>query len=142
MQFPKGSQALTGIFQKAQVPQLGDFNGVYSVHMLTVLPSLRAFLHRKVFYQQAGTVVGHNMIFRNKKWGYFSLQADAGEDVDSGKALQIKYETDRRKNSFISSRMMDYVRCIEPGRLYLGRFYLFLFGRYRFCGYFSLSKIG
>ena len=73
-----------------------------------------------------------------RTWGYFFLEEGVCEDAGSAGAVIINYESE--KNSSLTRRIRDYVRCIEEQRCYLGRFHYLLKGRLRFSGYFSLVK--
>lgn len=138
MKFPKSNDELTEIFRNAAAPSISEFNGEYHVNMLTGLPTLKRFSHRKVFYRESGKTVGYNMLFVKKVWGYFFLEDGICKETDSLKTTMINY--DRGENSFISNRIRDYVRCIEKNNLYIGRFYYLFMGKFHFLGYFSLSK--
>lgn len=135
---PRNNIALRIIFKNATEPDTSEFSGEYTVDMLTVLPSLQRFAHRKVFHHDNTTVSGHNVLFSNTIWGHFFLEQGICPQVDSGKVIVINYNT--TKNSFLTRRIRDHVRCIEKNRLYLGRFNLVVMGRPRFLGFFSLSK--
>lgn len=139
MQLPGDNNRLTDIFIRARVPDIFEFRGEYFVDMLTVLPSLKRFTHRKVFLTEHNKVKGYNILFRKKIWGHFFLEHGTCEDVDSADAIVINYAS--RENSFFSYRMIDYVRCVENDTLYLGRFNYMLFGKPQFLGYFTLSRI-
>lgn len=139
MKLPKNNRELTEIFKKAAVPQIADFSGEYLVDMLTGLPSLKRFSHRKVFYSKKGGTFGYNAIFNKKKWGRFFLEQGVCEKLDSLKVIIINY--DRKENSFVSNKIRDYVRCVKKDKLYLGRFNYLFMGKPRFLGYFSLMKI-
>ena len=137
--FPKNNHHLKEIFKKAKTPKISKFSGEYFVDMLTVLPNLRKFSHRKFFYKQKDKVLGHNVLFTNKVWGRFFLEQGICKEIDSLGVIVINYK--RRGNGFISNRIRDYVRCINENSLYIGRFnYLFLRKLY-FLGYFSLLKV-
>ncbi|MQY66518.1 MAG: hypothetical protein GH147_08590 [Clostridia bacterium] len=107
--------------------------------MLTSLPSLRKFLHRKVFYHEKNRVLGYNVLLKNMIWGRFFLEEGICKEMDSIKAVVINYN--KPENSFISNRIIDYVRCIKENTLYLGRFNYLLRGKFFFLGYFSLLKV-
>ncbi|MFH0790068.1 MAG: hypothetical protein V2A64_00375 [Candidatus Omnitrophota bacterium] len=138
MSLPKNNRRLGEIFKDAGLPEVSEFNGEYFVDMLTVLPSLKAFSHRKFFYSQNGKVIGYNILFTRKVWGHFFVEQGVCEAADSLPAVVINYN--RTENSFISNRIRDYVRCIEKDKLYLGRFNYILRGKLYFLGYFSLSR--
>ena len=138
MNIPKNDSKLTEIFKAARVPQAIEFHGEYIVDMITKLPSLKRYAHRKVFYTEHNTVQGYNILFKEKKWGHFFLENGTCEGLEAAAVLVINYA--RRENSF-SYRMIDYVRCIEDDTLYLGRFNYILFGKPRFLGYFTLLKV-
>lgn len=135
MKIPKNHSRLTEIFKNAWVPDIFEFHGEYLVDMLTVLPSLKNFSHRKTFLTENKQVKGYNILFRKKIWGYFYLEHGMYRGLD---VIVINYA--RKENSF-SFRMIDYVRCVEEGILYLGRFNYIVFGKPRFLGYFTLSKV-
>ena len=138
MKLPRNNSRLTAIFKNARVPDIDKFKGEYFVDMLTVLPSLKKLSHRKVFFNENNLVQGHNILLNNRIWGHFFLEHGTCEDVDSADTIVINYA--RRENSF-SFRMIDYVRCVEDDTLYLGRFNYMIFGKPRFLGYFTLSKV-
>jgi len=138
MKLPGDNKKLTKIFIKARVPDAFEFQGEYQVDMLTVLPSLKKFSHRKFFFTETNQVKGYNILFRKKIWGHFFLEHGTYKGKDTLDVLVINYA--RRENSF-SFRMIDYVRCVENDTLYLGRFNYMLFGKPRFLGYFTLSRI-
>jgi hypothetical protein len=137
MNLPKNDAKLTEIFKNARVPDALEFHGEYLVDMLTVLPSLKKYSHRKVFYTEHNMVKGYNILFQKKIWGHFFLEHGTCEDKDSAAVLVINYA---RRENYFSYRMIDYVRCVEDDTLYLGRFNYILFGKPRFLGYFTLLK--
>ncbi len=139
MAFPKNNSQLKTLFKNAQTPQANEFNGEYSVDMLTVLPSLKKFSHRKIFYPENNIITGHNILFKNTVWGHFVVEEGIYEDNGVFKIIVINYGL--KKNSFISSCIRDQVRRIEKDNLYLGRFNYLLKGKLHFLGYFSLTKI-
>ena len=138
MKLPRNNDDLAKILKKARVPDIFEFHGEYFVDMLTVLPSLKRISHRKVFYTENNQVRGYNILFQKKIWGHFFLEHGTYKGKDTLDVLVINYA--RRENSF-SYRMIDYVRCVEDDTLYLGRFNYVLFGKPRFLGYFTLSRI-
>jgi len=105
--------------------------------MLTVVPSLRRFSHRKVFYVKDGKVLGHNVLFNNMMCGRFFVEEGICEEVDSLKVAIINYDL---AGNLISNGTRDQVRCMEEGTC-LGRFNYLFKEKLRFLGYFSLSKI-
>lgn len=138
MKFPRRNRELDALFIEARLPSLPEFDGEFTVDMLTVLPSLRRFSHRKLFYSENGKVSGCNVLFRDMKWGHFYLELGVCEDLDSLPVTEINYNRDR--NVFITRRIRDYVRCVEQEILYLGRFHYMISGKPRFAGYFSLAR--
>ena len=138
MNFPKNNRELNEIFKKAAMSKISDFQGEYFVDMLTGLPSLKKISHRKVFYPRNNEILGHNLIFSNKIWGCFFVEEGICKELNGLRVAIINY--DRKKNSFISNRIRDYVRCIEHPALFLGRFNYIFWGKPRFLGYFSLLK--
>lgn len=138
MKLPKNNCELTEIFKNGRTPEVFEFNGEYLVDMLTILPSLRKFSHRKVFYTENNRVLGYNILFTNKIWGRFFLEIGICQEVDSLKVVVINYK--RVENSFISNRIRDHIRYVQDG-VFLGRFNYLIMGKLRFLGYFSLLKI-
>ncbi len=138
MKFPRSNNKLKEIFKKAGTPDISEFSGEYLVDMLTFIPGFKMFPLRKVFYLENGGVSGYNILF-NKVWGHFFLEKGFCEEVDSSGVAVINY--DRTENSTIIRKIRDYVRCLDAGNLYLGRFNYMFVGRLRFLGYFSLSRM-
>ena len=66
MKLPKNNKELTKIIKKAQVPDVKEFKGEYVVDMLTVLPSLKKYSHRKFFFSENNQVQGYNILFQRK----------------------------------------------------------------------------
>jgi len=139
MNLPRNNSQLKKLFRNARAPKITEFDGEYSVDMLTVLPSLKKFSHRKIFYKEDNRILGYNKLFANKIWGRFFLEEGIYEEKDSLKVIVINY--DRAENSFISNRIRDQIRCIKDNELYLGRFNIKFMGKLHFSGYFSLSKM-
>jgi len=135
MELPENKRALDEIFKNAESPDPSELSGEYFVDMLTGLPSLKRFNHRKVFRRENGQTAGCNIIFKNKKWGWFFLEQTA----DGSGRLETIINYGAPQNSLITKRIRDQVRRTGGG-LYLGRFNYILFGKSRFLGYFSLAK--
>ncbi len=127
-------------FKEAGTPDISEFSGEYAVDMLTLIPSLRRFSHRKVFYQRNNRTEGHNVLLNNTTWGSFFLEQSICRELGSLNVVLINYNRDG--NSFITRGIRDYLRCVEKDTLYLGRFNYIVLGKPRFRGYFSLTKIG
>ena len=138
MKLPGSNQELKEVFRNAKTPAATELNGEYLVDMLTVLPSLKRFSHRKVIYRENNMVSGYNVVF-NKIWGRFIVEEDICKDVDSVKVAVINYN--RPENSLLIRRIRDHLRCMEKDLLYIGRFNYLFMGRLQFMGYFSLEKI-
>ena len=117
-----------------------DLKGEYYVDILTGLPSIRKLNHRKKITIDSKDHRGYNTVFKKKKvFGHFKVEPDTCEELDSLKVIKLDYYVP--ENSFIMNRMIDRMRCMERKRLYLGRYYLRLFGKHKFMGYFTLEKI-
>lgn len=139
MLLPKNNLKLIELFKEARQPKLTDLQGEYFVDMLTGLPSLRVVAHRKVFLCGDGKTVGYNEVFANKVWGHFFVEQGVYQTENcSLDVTVINYRV--KENSFFTARMIDYVRSLEDGKLYLGRFNYWCLGKPRFLGYFSLVK--
>ncbi|MFH1645970.1 MAG: thioredoxin [Candidatus Omnitrophota bacterium] len=106
--------------------------------MLTILPSLRFLFHRKYFFKDKKDVMGYNILLKNARWGYFSVSEGSCANFKNLPCLTVDYNCD--KNSFVTKGVIDYVRCIEKHKTYLGRFNVRIGGRILFLGYFSLIK--
>ncbi len=139
MKFPKDNSKLTEIFNKAQVPKIAEFDGEYYVNILTTLPNLRRFSHRKKFRNENGKVIGCNILFKNMQWGHFFVEEGVCKDVEPEEVIVINYNVER--NPFVFRKIRDHVRCVEEGRLYIGRFNYVFMGKVRFFAYFTLEKI-
>lgn len=137
LKLPENNLSLTEIFRNAAIPDISEFNGEYLVDMLTVFPSFKRFLHRKVFSLKNNKVSGYNILF-DRKWGYFFLEKGNCEQPEPLEVMVINY--DRGENSAFIRRIRDHVRRIEEG-VYLGRFNYLFNGRLHFFGYFLLEKI-
>jgi len=136
---PKTGSDLWEAFKNARVPSPTELQGAYAVDMLTALPSLKRFGHRKVFVPAPGMATGMNVLLKNLRWGRFFLEEAVMADQERLRVLVINYNT--RGNSFLTRGIRDYVRAVEGTRLYLGRFNMIINGKPRFLGYFSLTKI-
>ncbi|MFH0857013.1 MAG: hypothetical protein V1860_03895 [bacterium] len=136
MNMHENNPKLDKIFKNASPAEISDLNGEYYVDMLTgVLPSIRRFSHRKIFYQEDGKTTGCNIVFKNFKWGYFFLET---RNFTSEQQTAINYAI--AENSFLTNKIRDHIKCVEPGKLYIGRFNYLLGGKLYFLGYFSLIK--
>ncbi|MGA1821498.1 MAG: hypothetical protein ACMUIG_03110 [Thermoplasmatota archaeon] len=140
IELPKGNSRLTEVFKAGDAGSSRDLKGEFYVDILTGLPSLRKLNHRKRISIEKGDHRGFNTVFRKKKvFGHFKVEPDTCEELDSIKVIKLDYYVP--ENSFIMNRMIDRMRCIKRRKLYLGRYYLRLFGKHRFMGYFTLEKI-
>jgi hypothetical protein len=111
----------------------------WRVDMLTgPVPSMggRVLRHRKQFWgRPGGSVVGCNVLFRDLRWGWFSL----GDRDILGRGLIVDY--DQPENGLLRDRVRDYVRQVGVPGVLLGRFYLMWRGYPRFVGYFSMTRL-
>jgi len=133
---PRNNTELDAIFRSAPVPSLSEFQGEYFVDMLTMLPSLRSFSHRKVFRKENGKIVGCNILFTRLALGRFFVEEALCEGFDSSRAVLINYNV---PENILFGRVRDYVRRIDED-VYLGRFNILLFGKPHFMGYFTLTR--
>lgn len=138
MELPRNNRKLREIFSKARTPEIPELNGECAVDMLTFIPSLERFEHRKVFYPENSGVSGHNMLL-NIRWGRFFLERGTCKELGSLSVVVINY--DRPENLCTTKRVRDHLRFVEDGGLYLGRFNVLLLDRLHFLGYFSLRKV-
>jgi hypothetical protein len=112
----------------------GGTSSEWAVSMLTGPVLDLGFLHhRKRFWLKGGRVVGCNVLGKDFRWGFFTV-----EDGDS--SATIDYRDERNG---LSRLISDEVRLPGGGleNLVAGRFRLWLFGKPRFVGYFSLRRI-
>ncbi len=137
MHLPKTFRELKDVFMHAVPPDPTELKGEYIVDMLTIFPSFKRFSHRKVFYSDNSSVMGHNELF-GMKWGHFFIEEAFCENVDQKRTIVINYN--RRDNSPLIRGIRDQIRCVRKGEFYIGRFNYSFFGRLVFLGYFSLEK--
>lgn len=71
MKLPKNNSKLKSIFDIAEILNPFELNGEYGVEMLTMLPSLKIFSHRKAFHAKDKKVSGYNLLFKNLQWELF-----------------------------------------------------------------------
>jgi hypothetical protein len=141
-----GSAILTGfdeMFDRGRCPRpeaLLEFPS-WRVSMVTgPLPSLTALGHRKLFRaSDDGGVEGCNSLDLVGRWGYFRVSE--GRTPDLRQSLLLDYFA-HPEQGLITSRMQDYLRTTPDFRVMVGRFYLLLWGKLRFCGYFLLEAVG
>jgi hypothetical protein len=138
MELPKNNRYLSEIFKKARTPEISELNGEYAVDMLTLIPSLKRFEHRKVFYPEDSGVSGYNLLL-NRQWGRFYLEQGTCKEPGSLNVVVINY--DKPGNLCITKQVRDHLKCVEDRSLYLGRFNVLLLGKLYFLGYFSLRKV-
>lgn len=136
---PKSDSALWQVFKNGRLPEIGEFQGEYTVRMLTIAPSLHGMKHRKVFFQSKGDVCGKNILFRHLEWGSFFLKETRMQGPERLQVVVINYG--RPENTILTRRIRDLVRAVDGDKLYLGRFNILVRGKLRFLGYFSLTKI-
>jgi len=140
VELPKGNARLTEVFINGDARSIRDLKGEYYVDILTGLPSIRKLNHRKKITLDRTGHSGYNTVFKKKKvFGHFKVEPDTCKELEDLKVIKLDYHVP--ENSFIMNRMIDRIRCIKRRKLYLGRYYLRLFGRHRFMGYFTLEKI-
>jgi hypothetical protein len=138
MKYPLSYNKLDRIFLNARDPDIKDFQGEFSVDILSVLPSFRWLSHRKVIYVENGNHIGHNVL-SGKKWGKFSVSECDLMNTQSVKTLMFNYNMNN--NFFLLRGIRDYVRCVERDTLYIGKFSYVIFNIHVLIGYFSLEKI-
>jgi len=137
------------VFAEGSCPQVLDLlapqgkPSEWRVDMLTgVFPNLagRPFRHRKRFVPASGGFVrGFNVFFGDYRWGYFFLNDDAYY-LKEKSSLLIDYR--RAENGLLTrGHILDEVRTTGDKDVLLGRFNLVVFGKPRFVGYFSLTRI-
>lgn len=140
VELPKGNGRLTEVFKNGDARSIRDLKGEFYVDILTGLPSFRKLNHRKKISIEHGDHRGFNTIFKkNRVFGHFKVEPDTCKELESLKVIKLDYYVP--ENSFVLNRMIDRIRCIERRNLYLGRYYLRIFGKHRFMGYFKLEKI-
>ncbi len=138
MKFPWSYKKLNKIFLHARYPDINELQGEFLVDILSFLPSLKRFSHRKVMYTTAKTQLGHNVI-SGRKWGRFSVSEGTFKESDFLKSVRLNYDLDN--NFFLLKYIRDYIRCLEENTLYIGKFYYLVHGYPVLIGYFSLKKI-
>ena len=138
MKFPRRYHALKKIFLNACDPDIAALKGEYIVDILSFLPSLKRFNHRKVFHAGENNITGHNVLF-GKTWGTFSVSESNDKESGFKKSLMLNY--DMEDNFFLLRNIRDYMRSNENDTWYIGKFYFRFFRWDFFIGYFSLEKI-
>lgn len=138
MRFPLTYRELENIFMDARDPDIAALNGEYTVDMLSFLPSLKRFNHRKVIYAGEHKPAGYNVLF-GKTWGKFSVSLSDDKETGFQKTLMLNYDLEH--NFLLIRNIRDYLRCIEDNTLFIGKFYFRFFRWDFFIGYFSLEKI-
>ena len=132
--FPKSNRQLGEMYDQGRLPSPDEFAGEYAVHILTgPVPSGRAFGHRKRYTFEGGRRENCNVLFRDYRFGYFSL-ADSTADQRC-----VVFDYDDRRNTILR-RMRDHVRGVGDGA-YLGSYNLVIGGRLRFVGFFAMVKL-
>lgn len=137
-ELPKSNKELWEVFKNARTPEVGEFQGEYLVRMLTVMPSLHRLKHRKLFLNDAKGTTGRNLLCRNFGWGNFFLEEGTMPEPEKLKVVVINYHAPG--NTILTRGIRDMVRAVDGGKLYLGRFNVLICGKFRFLGYFSLTK--
>lgn len=131
-----GKKQLDELFRESAAPEPELLDGEYAVDMLSGVPSLKIFGHKKIFRKEGNRIVGRNVIFQKINWGYFFLEKS---EYGGAKTCLINYNAE--KNGFLSKRIRDHIRYDAKNDIFIGRFNLKFFGRLFFLGYFSLNKI-
>lgn len=134
MKLPRNKSELERMFREAAAPNMADLRGEYFVDMLTRTPSIRILSHRKAFFSRDDRIEGRNVLFSNLCWGSFFLEDGSYE---GSRTVVINYNTP--DNFPFTRRIRDHLKCIEEGRLYLGRFNVLFRGRLMFLGFFTLT---
>ncbi len=133
--FPRSRRRLREMFEGGALPRSEEFEGEYAVDILTgLVPSGRAFGHRKRFTTQDGSRQTYNVLFRDYRFGYFCLEACRPDR----RSIAFNYDDPR---NILLRRMRDEVRRVGEGA-YLGSYNFFVGGRLRFVGFFSMLKVG
>lgn len=113
-------------------------SGDYAVHMLSLMPSLHRFGHRKRFLADRARPGGTNLFFRSLRWGRFLLEEGRSDDPEPLPVVVINYDV---PGNLPPTRLVrDHLRELVPGRRYLGRLNVLLAGRLRFLAYFGLER--
>lgn len=107
----------------------------WTVRVLTgPIMDMSVFGHRKRFWLDGKRVVGCNVIGKDCKWGFFTVDKDWGASFTT-----IDYSDERNR---LTKIVVDQVRVTDYANLLIGRFCLKIFGKTRFVGYFTLRRRG
>jgi len=117
------------------------------VELLTgFLLDMSGFLrHRKKFLpgeNPGDDICGCNINRRNTRWGSFvtHLSVRAPDLIGNNDPVTcIDYAI--KKNGRVTSRIRDLIRKTDVPGVYIGMFFYKVLGKYRFCGYFTLTLI-
>ena len=107
----------------------------WSIRMVTgPIPSMDFWplRHRKRIVDK---FCGANIFFDNFLWGYFNCY---NRVKDSSKWLDY---SNNSGNSKFTNRILDTIRTTPNPDVMIGKFYYKLFGKYRFLGHFTMTRI-
>lgn len=119
---------------KGKVPRVDELWGEYNVEIVSGCGRVLSHLTKtwvKEFYPEDVLLHGHNIV-DEEETGYFDC-------FWLGNSMLLEYSAGQ--NFGIWSRLKDYIRRSEEEGKYLGKIYLRFWGKYRFMGYFTLTKI-
>lgn len=110
------------------MPSVMDLQGTFEVNVTSgifrILPA-----NFQPWFKQINYSEGYNII-KGKKSGFFSVRI--GMET-------INFDYYSEKNTYGWKPLLDKVRKVSDG-CFLGQIYMFIMGKHRFMGYFSLNK--
>jgi hypothetical protein len=120
---------LDEIWEVGTRPDLEQFYGKFNVGILSGIFRILNFRY-KSWYKDIGLTFGKN-IRNGKKEGYFY------KHYTSEKCI---LDYDLSDNNVTWNRLNDHVKQLTPD-YFIGKIYFKLWGKYRFMGYFSLTRV-
>ena len=149
------SRALETLFRAGNKPESETLLGPngepceWTVEMLTgPIPDMggKRLRHRKVFERPAangnvrdGNVRGCNINCSNVHWGAFYVSLSSYNDGDYSDEKPVAYLV--YNGGSITRRICDMIRTTNDPNVLIGKFFYKWRGRYRFLGYFTLTRI-
>lgn len=133
MELPTKLNDLKKIYNNLKPAISTDLEGEYYVNVIKgIFPDIKILNHKKNIIKDQEKTIGYNIFFDKLKWGYFELS-------QYNKEVSI-IDYNQSVNTFISRYLVDYIKCIKQGELYLGKLYIKILGIHLFLIYFTLTK--
>lgn len=135
--FPRGDKALRDLWQSAHVPECAEFEGTWTVRMLTgPVPNFSWIGHCKDFprFAPGSAFLGNNRALGFVRFGWFRALASTPDDP----YVILDYSRGRKRN-VVFGAMRDRLRIVTNGVM-LGGYYFMKPDGLRFAGWFALER--